>query len=137
MEIEERVAAFVQLGEYIKNLPEEKFKSLAESIRLENPWFTEDSVRMAVSGILIYLDEKNLWNWIKPYSPVQHTPKLILLIMAGNIPGAGFHDFLCVLVNGDAAVIKLSSKDTVFMKFLAKRLVEINPNFSSRIKFEE
>lgn len=137
MELEERVEAFVKLGEYIKNLPEEKFKSLAEGIRLENPWFTEDNVRMAVSGILIYLDEKNLWNWVKPYSPVQHTPKLILLIMAGNIPAAGFHDFLCVLINGDAAVIKLSSKDTVLIRFLATKLIEINPALSSRIKFEE
>ena len=137
MEIEERVAAFVELGEYIKNLPIEKFKSLAEGIRQENPWFTETNLRMAVSGILLYLDEKNLQNWIKQYAPVQHRPLVVLLIMAGNIPIAGFHDFLCVLINGDAALIKTSSKDTVFMKFLAAKLIDINPDFSSRIRFEE
>jgi hypothetical protein len=137
MEIEERIVAFVELGEYIKKLPEEKFKSLAESIRIENPWFTEDSVRMSVSGLLLYLDEKNLQSWTKQYVPVQHRPLVVLLIMAGNIPLAGFHDFLCVLINGDAALIKLSSKDTVFMKFLAAKLIEINPKFSSRIRFEE
>jgi hypothetical protein len=137
MEIEERVAAFVELGEYIKNLPDEKFKSLAESIRQENPWFTETNLRMAVSGILLYLDEKNLQNWLKQYALVQHRPLVVLLIMPGNIPLAGFHDFLCVLINGDAALIKLSSKDTVFMKFLAAKLIDINPDFSSRIRFEE
>ena len=137
MEIEERVAAFVKLGEFIKNLPEEKFKSLAESIRHENQWFNEDSVRMAVSGLIRYLDEKSLREWVERYSPVQHSPREILLIMAGNIPLAGFHDFLCVLINGDAAVIKLSSKDTVFIKFLAARLVEIEPEFRAMIRFEQ
>lgn len=137
MEITERVDAFVKLGEYIKNLPEEKFKSLAESIRLENPWFTESSVRMAVSGLLLYLDEKNLIEWIKRYSPAHHNPRTILLIMAGNIPLAGFHDFLSVLINGDTAVIKLSSKDTVFIKFLTEKLVDINPRFSDRVSFEQ
>lgn len=137
MEIEERVAAFVALGEYIKNLPEEKFKSLAESIRIENAWFTEASVRMSVSGILKYLDKKNLLEWVRHYSPVQHTPRRILLIMAGNIPLAGFHDFLCVLINGDTAVIKLSSKDSVFIRFLAAKLIEMNGKFDSRIRFEQ
>ena len=137
MEIEERVAAFVELGEYIKNLPGEKFKSLAESIRHENPWFTETNLRMAVSGILLYLDEKNLQNWLKQYPAVQRRPLVVLLIMAGNIPLAGFHDFLCVLINGDIALVKLSSKDTVFMKFLASKLIDIDPNFGSRIRFEE
>ena len=68
MIIEERIKAFVQLGKYIKTLPEEKFKTLAESIRIENPWFTEGNLRMTVSGILKFLDEKNLRDWISGYS---------------------------------------------------------------------
>ncbi len=137
MEIEERVAAFVKLGEYIKKLPEEKFKSLAESIRNENGWFTEASLRMAVSGLTLYLDENNLRNWLSRYELAQHMPRVILLIMAGNIPLAGFHDFLCVLINGDLALIKLSSKDSVLIKFIANKLIEINPLFAPRIRFEE
>lgn len=137
METEERVAAFVKLGEYIKNLSEEKFKSLAEGIRIENPWFTEASLRMAVSGILRYLDENELQKWIKAYNPVPHQIRVVLLIMAGNIPLAGFHDFLCVLINGDAALIKLSSKDTVLIRFLADQLIGIDPSFGPKIRFEE
>lgn len=137
MEIEERVAAFVKLGEFIKNLPEEKFKSLADSIRIENPWFIESSLQMAVSGISRYLDAASLIDWVNSYSPVKHNPHTILLIMAGNIPLAGFHDFLCVLIHGDIALVKLSSKDTVLLKFLAAKLIEINPEFSSMIKFEQ
>jgi Acyl-CoA reductase (LuxC) len=137
MIIEERIKAFVQLGEYIKTLSEEKFKTLAESIRIENPWFTEENLRMTVSGILKFLDEKNLRTWLSGYSPPARSPKVIAIIMAGNIPAVGFHDFLCVLLNGDSALIKLSSKDTIIMKFLVKKLVEINPNFASKIQFAE
>jgi hypothetical protein len=137
MIIEERIKAFVQLGEFIKTLPEEKFKTLAESIRIENPWFTEGNLRMTVSGILKFLDEKNLRAWLSSYlQPARH-PKVVAIIMAGNVPAVGFHDALCVLLNGDSALIKLSSKDTILMKFLLEQLIEINPRFSSKIQYAE
>jgi hypothetical protein len=136
MTIDDRVNAFVQLGEFIKNLTVEKFKTLAESIRIENPWFTETSLRMAVSGIARYLDEINLRTWLKNYRLEQRPSKLILLIMAGNIPMAGFHDLLCVLINGDAALIKVSSKDSILTKLITEKLVEINQEFACKIKFE-
>jgi Acyl-CoA reductase (LuxC) len=136
MIIEDRVKAFVQLGEFIKNLPIEKFKTLAESIRIENAWFTEASLRMAVSGIAKYLDEENLRKWLKNYTLAQRPSKVILLIMAGNIPLAGFHDLLCVLINGDAALIKVSSKDSILIKLITDKLIDINEEFADKIKFE-
>jgi hypothetical protein len=137
MIIEDRVKAFVHLGEYIKNLPEEKFKTLAERARIENPWFTEENLRMAVSGVLNFLDEKNLKTWLARYPLKQRDPKVIALIMAGNIPLVGFHDLLCVLINGDAALIKASSKDTVLIKAVTEKLIEIDPRFATRIKYAE
>jgi hypothetical protein len=137
MIIEERIKAFVQLGEYIKTLPEEKFKTLAESIRIENQWFTEGNLRMTVSGILKFLDEKNLRRWLSGYSFCERNPKLIAIIMAGNIPAVGFHDLMCVLLNGDSALIKLSSKDTILIKFLAEKLIEINSDFGSNIQYAD
>ena len=137
MIIEDRIKAFVQLGEYIKTLPEEKFKSLAESIRIENPWFTEGNLRMTVSGILKFLEEKNLRAWLSGYVLPTRRPKVIAIVMAGNIPAVGFHDLLCVLLNGDSALIKLSSKDTALLKFLLEKLIEINPGFSSKIQYAE
>ena len=137
MIIEERTKAFVQLGEYIKNLPEEKFKTLAEGIRIENSWFTEGNLRMTVSGILKFLDEDNLRGWLSGYWQPTRNPKVIAIIMAGNIPAVGFHDVLCVLLNGDSALIKLSSKDTVLLKFLLEKLIEIHPGFSSKIEYAE
>lgn len=137
MIIEERIKAFVQLGEFIKSLPAEKFKTLAESIRIENPWFTEANLRMTVSAILKFLDERNLYEWLSNYSLPERQPKVIALIMAGNIPGVGFHDLLCVLLSGDHALIKLSSKDTNLVKFLVEKLIEINPVFASKVNYSE
>ncbi|HYI78005.1 MAG TPA: acyl-CoA reductase [Chryseolinea sp.] len=137
MIIEERIKAFVQLGEFIKSLPDEKFKTLAESIRIENPWFTEENLRMTVSGILQFLDEKNLREWLSGYSLSGRQSKVIAIIMAGNIPAVGFHDLLCVLIKGDSALIKLSSKDTTLMKFLIGNLIDINPSFASKMSYAE
>lgn len=137
MIIEERVKAFVQLGEYIKNLSEEKFKTLAEHARVENQWFTEENLRMAVSGISRFLDQKNLQTWLSGYPLVHRQDKIVAVIMAGNIPLVGFHDLLCVLINGDTALIKASSKDKVLIKELTDKLIEINHDFADKIRYAE
>ena len=53
--------------------------------------------------------------------------------VAGNIPLAGFHDLLSILVSGHALMAKLSSKDSVLPTFLADKLVEIEPKFAPAI----
>src|SRR5690606_33487423 len=93
--------------------------------------------RMSVSGISDYLEEKKLSEWISGYSLRDHKPRVIALIMAGNIPMVGFHDLLCVLLNGDAALIKASSKDSVMMKELTTKLIEIEPRFADKIVYGE
>ncbi len=57
--------------------------------------------------------------------------------MAGNIPLVGFHDLLCILLSGHQLVAKLSSSDSVLMKFIKDSLIEIDPAFSEKIFFEE
>ena len=51
--------------------------------------------------------------------------KTVGIVMAGNIPLVGFHDFLCVFLSGHRQRIKLSSKDDVLLATLIK-LLEIN-----------
>jgi hypothetical protein len=57
--------------------------------------------------------------------------------MAGNIPLVGFHDFLAVLISGHSILVKLSSKDSVLISWLADQLIQIDQRFSSRIHFAE
>lgn len=109
---------------------------MSEEVRRENPWFTEDNVRMAVSGIARFLNKEKLQAWTSTYA-FNNNPKKVALIMAGNIPMVGFHDLLCVLISGHLAVMKLSSKDSVLIKFLAQKLISIEPQFENKIEFAE
>ena len=64
-------------------------------------------------------------------------PKNVGLVMAGNIPLVGFHDFLCVLVSGHRQTIKLSSKDDVLLKHLVSKLQEWEPAIGAYISFSD
>ena len=52
------------------------------------------------------------------------TPNTVALIMAGNIPLVGFHDWLCVFVAGHRAKVKLSDKDKRLLPLLVKKMGE-------------
>jgi hypothetical protein len=137
MTIENRVKVFTQLGEFLNTLSEEEFKSIAERAKIENPWFTESNLRMAVSNLSAYLEEKNLLQWVSSYPLAIHPSKTIALILAGNIPMVGFHDILCVLINGDTALIKISSKDKVLIKWLTEKIIQLDSSFADKIKYTE
>ncbi|WP_316931867.1 acyl-CoA reductase, partial [Psychroserpens damuponensis] len=63
--------------------------------------------------------------------------KTIAIIMAGNIPLVGFHDFLSVLISGQKVLVKQSSNDKHLLPFLAKYLEHVAPEFRGRITFSE
>lgn len=135
--IEERINAFASLGNYLDALPEVEFQTIAERPRLENPWFTIDNVRLALTGIRSTLKRNSLLHWLKDYS-FDTTPSMkVAVVMAGNIPLVGFHDLLCVLVSGHTAIIKVSSKDSVLMKYITNKLIELEPRLQERIQYVE
>jgi hypothetical protein len=55
--------------------------------------------------------------------------------MAGNIPLVGFHDLISVLLTGNSALVKCASGDTLLLKYVAGRLVELEPGLGARIAF--
>ncbi|GAA0881074.1 hypothetical protein GCM10009119_40440 [Algoriphagus jejuensis] len=57
--------------------------------------------------------------------------------MAGNIPGVGFHDLMCVLISGNIAVAKLSSSDAFFIRWLIDKIIQLEPAFEELIQIEE
>jgi len=83
------------------------------------------------------LDETNLNEWVSRYDFPVVNPKTIAVIMAGNLPLVGFRDFLAVLISGHKLLCKLSSKDSVLQRYLAEKLIEIEPKFSDYIYFEQ
>ena len=136
MRIDERIAAFDSLASWLVTLDEDKFQSLASKAASENPWFTENSIRMAVSNLQPLLSGKTLSQWTSQYD-LNVKSKKVAIVMAGNIPLVGFHDFLCVLISGHSVLIKTSSKDNTLIRFVVDLLTSIEPRFKERIEFAD
>ena len=133
-----RIQAFIQLGLQISSLDEEEKNSLYRRAQNQNAWFISNSVSSALEGIRLLLEKDNLIKWLSKYQIKElSTPKDVGVLMAGNIPAVGFHDLLCVLISGNIASIKLSSSDSILIKWLIDKLLEIQPDFASLIKIED
>ena len=136
MNIEERIHAFATLGTHLKGLTHDEFQSIADRASRENPWFTQDNVRMALDGIIRMLDESKLRTWIAPYT-FSGTSRQVALVLAGNIPLVGFHDLLAVLISGHRALVKLSSKDSALPKLMLETLAVISPELHAQVQIAE
>ena len=69
------------------------------------------------------------------FSPAES--KKVVVIMAGNIPFAGFHDLFCVLLAGHRFLGKVSSKDGHLISAVIDLLVEVEPEFKGMIELSE
>jgi len=88
----------------------ERFNAAIEKEHVHNGWFTASSIRNNLKELGELLTPEQLEQWSADYTFVKE-PKNIGVIMAGNIPIVGFHDFLCVLFSGHKALVKMSSDD--------------------------
>ena len=116
------------------------FNSFIDLIALSqshNNWFTPDNVHFSISSWSEALTENNINQWLSAYSFTEKEPKNVGLILAGNIPLVGFHDFLSVLISGNNVLVKTSSKDDYLIKFLTKYLIALDNRFNEKITFVE
>lgn len=137
MNLNERITAFEKLGRVLQTIDETELDTLLSNVRNQNPWFTEDQVKTALSGITKFLAKSTLQQWTLGYDLPGNNTKTIGVAMAGNIPLVGFHDFLCVLIAGYHLKAKLSSQDNLLLPWIAQHLITIEPRFSEFISFEE
>src|SRR5699024_11187708 len=153
MDLQTRIDAFVQLGILLKdfsksNVPIKKpllgfekyyemMPRIIEDAKLYNGWFTEDNIRFSFSNWANELTKENIENWMRHYKLPVKKSKRIALIMAGNVPLVGFHDFLCVLLSGHKALIKLSSNDKKILPFLTEFLIENDSSLKNDVVFTD
>jgi hypothetical protein len=138
MNLEKRIIAFVELGNYMLENPIELQETIHKTY-VYNNWFTKENTLNALKNIATYFLNKNeLENWLSNYE-VNSTdnPKTIAIVAAGNIPMVAFHDILCVLITGNALQLKLSEKDKFLLPFLLNKLIEIEPAFKNKIAIQE
>ena len=151
MNLNQRIEAFAKLGEFLTQFSSEKiekkedsefnnlffdaFKMQLERAHEYNGWFSKDNVIHSFESWSKTLTKRNLTKWTSSYTFNVNEPKNVAIIMAGNIPLVGFHDFLSVLISGHNAVVKLSSNDQHFIPLVAKFLEYYNEDFKGKITF--
>lgn len=146
MNLEDRTGSFAALGQILRDSLEGKngkysgyLNKLIDTQVLKNPWFTPENVRLALSTIAEELTSENISKWMSAYPWLENPgkPITVAVVMAGNIPLVGFHDFLSVLISGNKLLAKPSSRDPDLIKFIAAILTDINPIFEKRIEFTD
>lgn len=153
MTLTERKNACISLGKFISQFAENPpqkleniqhndlfFDGMLHQIKLaeqHNGWFTNENIRFSLKSWSKALQPESIEKWLSAYDFNTMQPKTVAIIMAGNIPLVGFHDFLSVLISGHHVIVKQSSKDKQLLPYLAKYLETIEPKFKGRILFTE
>lgn len=152
MHLNQRITAFAKLGDFLRQFarktPEPvselqdlhgyytQFLDKIQQAKAANAWFTVENQQLSVNNWADALTVENLTQWLANYElPTPNDPKKVAVIMAGNLPLVGFHDFLSVLISGNHLIAKLSSNDKHLLPFLAEVLVFIEPRFRESITF--
>ncbi len=113
------------------------FLDLLELSQSHNGWYTPENVYFAVNSWAKALTKDNLERWLSNYNFETTNPKTVGLVLAGNIPLVGFHDFICVLLSGHKVQVKTSSNDQMLLPFLANYLTSVEPALLNYIQFSE
>ena len=153
MDLQQRINAFVKLGEFLQQFSTESFETnenitandlffdgFKHQIQLaheHNGWFTKENICFALNGWSNSLSDYSINEWLAKYNFKDVAPKKVAIIMAGNIPLVGFHDFLSVLISGHDVVVRQSSNDKHLLPYLAKYLEHVEPEFKEKITFTE
>ncbi len=133
---QEFIKTFSELGNQIAGIPQDELQNLSMQARNENPWFTPENIEFGLKSIGQMLEKDALEQWFDVYGSPSGEVK-VGLILAGNIPMVGFHDLMCVLASGHHALVKLSSKDSVLMKYLINSISHISPQIGKNIEIRE
>lgn len=144
---------FIELGLFLNQFQQEEYKknlavknnelfydkmvALIDLSQSHNGWFTKDNVLFSLQSWASALTEDNLNSWLANYDFTNVQPKNIGIILAGNVPLVGFHDFLSVLITGHTVLVKTSSNDQHLLQFIANYLIALDSRLQSKITFVE
>lgn len=138
--LENRIALMVRLGTYFTQITEE-LEDIIDRAHRANAWFTPEFCHLSLRNISsAFLDETALKSWLQQYPGLlqeRSEPKILGIVMAGNIPLVGFHDFLCGFLSGHILRLKLSSKDTVLWNHVIAKLTEWDAEVAELVTVSE
>jgi len=138
MNLQQRIDLLQKLEQYFE-ANDSEWQDVKTRASVQNAWFIPQFIDKAVQNIrTCYLGANKLKQWAAHYHLDDHIGgKNVGLVMAGNIPLVGFHDFLSVFISGHRQTIKLSSKDDVLLKHIVAKMTEWEPAVKDRVSFAE
>ncbi len=136
MKLQNRIEILLRLKEYLIADTEE-WQSIKHKASIHNGWFTPEFIDLSLNNIIEqFLQEDKLKNWVGHYRLDDNIiPKNVGIVMAGNIPLVGFHDFLCVFISGHIQTIKLSAKDDILLKHLVQKMYDWEVTIQNHVSF--
>ena len=131
-----------QLTESVKNkdIPgnDKFFAEMEEKIDSAihyNGWFNRENIIFSLQQWSKALTPRNLKLWLDSYNLSESGGKTVGIVMAGNIPLVGFHDFISVLVSGHKVLVKQSTSDQQLLPVIAAYLMHLDKRYEERIRF--
>jgi Acyl-CoA reductase (LuxC) len=135
MKLKQRINFLAELGNYLSASPP-GWEDCVEKAFQHNPWFTPAFTKTAAESIVQHMLQPAILEAFAARYPVpdeQINPKKVGIVMAGNIPFAGFHDVLCGFLAGHRLVLKFSEKATILIEHLLQQLIYIEPAIAQSI----
>ena len=147
MQKNEKIKVLCQLGSffdsYCNNHTEIKDNNFYNKLDLaindaiaSNPYFEKQNIIYNLNYWAKILKENILESFSSKISENKKI-KSIGIIMAGNIPLVGFHDFLCVFLSGNKSDIKLSKKDNHLFTFIYSFLKEHSSDIKEHVEIND
>ena len=129
--LKERIDILVKAGDKLKTaMDEPDYAAIFSSAESSNHWFTQSNIKKSIAAITsCYTDRAKIEKWIGAYKlPENSKPKILGLLLAGNIPFVGIHDIISGFITGHKMYLKYSDKDSYLMPFFVKLITEQDSN---------
>jgi hypothetical protein len=139
MNLEKRINLLVELGKYCGSA-DPAWQEARQRAHRKNGWFTPEFIDLAIRQITQeFLQKDKLEQWAEKYRlpAVNSSSRTVGLIMAGNIPLVGFHDFLALFLSGHRQLIKPSARDNALIRHLVAHLETLDPQTGAFAGFAE
>ncbi|MCB0776988.1 MAG: acyl-CoA reductase, partial [Chitinophagaceae bacterium] len=139
MNLQHRIDLLIKLAEYMSSADAD-WLAAKEKASLENGWFIPEFINLAIDNITHnFLQKEQLENWVNHYPNIltDKDQKNIGVVMAGNIPLVGFHDWLSIFISGHKAIIKPSSKDKELITHIAQKMISWEKDAENHFQFAE
>ena len=138
MQIAQRLDLLVQLQAYMLG-NDAQWQAAKENAYQKNGWFIPQFIELSAKNIATHLLSRNiLQQLVSKYNiPNEGSQSTVGVVMPGNIPMAGFYDFLCTFLAGHRQRIKLSPNDDVLLKHLVEQMTTWNAGVQELVMFDD